>query len=95
MPIWSFAGQWQFPDDPYFVATRVNQTDVAGSGGMVSVQSSQFEASVRYKNQLDKDIDYHLLIQRSTGRFSESYTNGGEKMPFSENQGRCIRLPLK
>jgi hypothetical protein len=57
------------------------------------IDSSQIDASVRFKNRFEKDIDYRLVIQRSTGRFVERYLETPSKVPFSEVTGRCSSIP--
>ena len=66
MPVHTFGGKWVLPFDPTFSADKVNfvATDDHSS---VEVDSSQVSASARYKNRQDKNIDYVLIIQRSTG----------------------------
>jgi hypothetical protein len=101
MPISLFRGRWSFPFDPSFSAQKLNNTDNATPGFFADANktsglladSQQVEAFIRYPNRLDKKMDYRLVIQRSTGRFSESFTEEGKQIPFSENQGRCMRLP--
>jgi len=44
------------------------------------------------QNQLDNEVNYRLVIQRSTGRFSESYQNVSDKVPFSQRNGRCVKV---
>jgi hypothetical protein len=52
----------------------------------VSIDNTQFIATMRYKNASDKDVDYTLMIQRSTGRFSETYTEEPATFPFLERK---------
>jgi len=95
MPIRTIDGVWEFPGlDLTFDAKKVNSKDVDEHSGVL-VSESQIEASVRFQNRLQKNIDYRLVIQRSTGRFTETYTDESGKLPFQEGQGRCARLPLK
>jgi hypothetical protein len=94
LPIFYFRGKWTYPPAPIFTAVAINTlselADTDHSG--VTVESSQIAASFRYKNRTDKDIDYSLVIQRSTGRFSEAFIEQPAKSPFWEINGRCSRL---
>jgi hypothetical protein len=92
MPVHTFRGTWSVPYDPLFTTGTVN-LKAADDHSDVTVDSSQVSAAARYKNQADKNIDYTLLIQRSTGRFTERYTSEGEQTPFLEQQGRCVVPP--
>jgi hypothetical protein len=94
MPLTSFKGTWTrlakiLPS--HFQADSVN---LAGASDQQSVwaDESQFAASVRYENRFGKNIDYRLVIQRSTGRFAETYKEESAQLPFSESQGRCSRI---
>ena len=95
IPIHRFSGEW---NNQFFGLTfaaqsingeKVSDTDSFG----VSIVPSQVDAAFRYKNRLDTNIDYRLVIQRSTGRFSEKYKEESSKLPFSEKFGRCSRMP--
>jgi hypothetical protein len=95
MPVRSIDGEWQSPNySLFFAATKINRAAVDDNTTLF-LDSSQFSVSVRYPNRMDKKVDYRLVIQRSTGRFAESYTMESEKIPFSEAQGRCSRLSVK
>jgi hypothetical protein len=59
-------------------------------GVFVHVDST-IDISKTYKNVRDEDVDYHLSIQRSTGRFVESHTF--KNQPAASTTGRCIALP--
>jgi hypothetical protein len=92
MPIHSFEGDWAFPQESIFTAQKVNRSP-ADDHSVVFIDRTQVSASARYKNQQDKNIDYTLIIQRSTGRFAERYTDEGQQTPFLDQQGRCV-VPL-
>jgi hypothetical protein len=98
-PITMFSGNWTYIGEPFFVATRINVTNIPpegdDSGSGINIDPWQVSAQLRYKSRLDKNIDYRLVIQRSTGRFSESYTEESAKVPFSERTGRCSKIPPK
>jgi hypothetical protein len=94
MPIWRFSGKWTYRFGAVFSATEINdQNEISDAEHYgVTADSSQITASFRYKNRLEKNIDYSLVIQRSTGRFSESYVEPPARFPFSQRNGRCSRL---
>jgi hypothetical protein len=95
IPLSTFSGDWRVLfGSSWFEAQRINNVDISDpkTAGL-SVDPSQVYAAFRYKNRFDKDLDYRLVIQRSTGRFSETYTEESAKVPFSEKNGRCSRLP--
>jgi hypothetical protein len=96
-PIYMFAGSWTYIFEPEFAATSINfQKDMPDTEHYgVLVDSSKFSAAFRYKNKMDKNIDYDVVIQRSTGRFSETYTEEQGKFPFLEHNGYCSRLQVK
>jgi hypothetical protein len=60
----------------------------------VSIDDTQFTLSLKYQNGADKTILYSLTIQRSTGRFTEAYSDKSEGASFLENSGRCTYFDL-
>jgi hypothetical protein len=93
MPIFEFAGRWT-PAGPTLSATRINGEDNPDpTHNGISVDPEQINATWRFKNRFDKDVDYHLVIQRSTGRFTETYTEPPSHVAFAEQHGRCSPLP--
>jgi hypothetical protein len=89
MPINTFGGEWSSPSTPFFLATTIDLRDF-GAGESLSVNPTQMLADVIYSNRQGKKISYRLRIQRSTGRFTEQYTEEGANTPFSEHRGRCL-----
>ncbi len=94
-PSFYFLGIWSEPLAPTFEAMKIDGQEISDPDHFgFAVDPYQFSAARRYKNRAGKDIDYKLVIQRSTGRFSESFTEDSAKFPFLETNGRCSRLPL-
>jgi hypothetical protein len=94
-PVHRFSGEWTYlVGDLLFSAKRMDSKDVSDSDTVgFSIDPQQVSAAVQYTNQLGKPVNYKMVIQRSTGRFSEKYTEESEKVPFSETTGRCSKLP--
>jgi hypothetical protein len=93
-PIRLIQGEWQFGVERTFTASKVNGKQADDHSGVV-VTASRLDASMRYESVLGNRVDYRLVVQRATGRFSETYTADTGTAPFAHNQGRCIRRPLK
>ena len=95
VPIHFFEGEWKMGVGGYwFSATRLDGKTVANTESFgLWIDPLQITASVRYKNEIAMNIDYRLVIQRSTGRFSEKYTDQSAKLPISEMVGRCSKVP--
>ncbi|HKV04375.1 MAG TPA: hypothetical protein VJO53_04620 [Candidatus Acidoferrales bacterium] len=94
LPIFEFSGKWVYRLGPWFKADEINGSEISDRDHYgISANASQFIAGFRYKNRMEKDIDYSLVIQLSTGRFSEKFTEDQAKFPFSETNGHCSRLP--
>ena len=75
MPISIVSGAWtKVAGNFFFVADRVNVT-IADAQNAFAVSSDQVHAQARYKNASGQDVDYQLVIQRSTGRFTEQVPN--------------------
>jgi hypothetical protein len=89
MPIGIFSGSWHNRKYPFSLADKIDFQD-RGEHSSVVVDNVQISATSRYMNQFKTNIDYELVIQRSTGRFRERYTTQGEQSPFNERQGRCV-----
>jgi hypothetical protein len=95
MPMQQFEGKWSLPWSPIFHAQTINNEDV-NDRTQLRVDDLQVQADMRYKNRHNKkSIDYELVIQRSTGRFSERFTEDREREPFSELTGRCVVPSLR
>ena len=93
MPIYKFTGDWT-PFGPRLTATKINGEDIPDpTHNGLWVDAEQINAVWRFKNRFDKDVGYQLSIQRSTGRFTETYTENPSKVPFVEEHGRCSHLP--
>jgi hypothetical protein len=94
IPIHMFSGDWTYMlGELFFSATRIDGKNVSNDDSTgFSIDPQQILVGVRYKNRLDNTIDYRLAIQRSTGRFSERYTEQTAKIPFSDRSGRCVSI---
>jgi hypothetical protein len=90
MPMQQFEGKWTLPWSPVFRAHAINNEEV-NDKTQLRVDDLQVQADMRYKSRRNKkNVEYELLIQRSTGRFSERYTEEREREPFTELTGRCV-----
>jgi hypothetical protein len=94
MPSLFFSGQWQpIPDSEsgFFVSDKINRTkqDENDPNVGVSIDETQVNVGYKYKNRFEKTIQYTLTIQRSTGRFAESFLEEAGKFPFSQGVGYC------
>lgn len=88
-PIREIQGDWQVGAARTFRANKINGRQADTASGVV-VSASRVDASLRYESVLGSRVDYRLVIQRATGRFSETYTAAPETVPFTNTQGRCI-----
>lgn len=93
MPSQYFQGNWvPMSDSGWFTSDTVNgkKPDGDDHSGVV-IDESQISIAYRYKNSIDKDITYSLTVQRSTGRFAESFLEGTKQSPpFLDGTGRCV-----
>lgn len=93
MPSVIFSGTWHtFGESAYFNAEKINFTkiDVSDPDVGLTIDDSQFNLGWKYQNKFDKFVKYSLTIQRSTGRFTESFQEESEKVPFATNAGHCV-----
>lgn len=94
MPTFNFSGQWQslFPESGYFTSDKINgkSQDEKDPNVGVLFYDTQVNIGYKYSNRMEKTITYTLTIQRSTGRFTESFLTGEDKFPFSESTGYCV-----
>jgi hypothetical protein len=90
-PIHNIRGDWTpLLDSIGFKANLVNRKPMAENDDSgVFIDSAQVDAGVKYKSRADKDIEYRLIIQRSTGRFVERYMESPSQVPFATMNGRC------
>lgn len=63
-------------------------------GGAVSIDDSQVAFSKRYQSQTKKIVDYSLIIQRSTRRFTEGFNVENDPKAHLDNTGRCAEINL-
>ncbi len=94
MPTLNFSGQWQslYPESNFFSSDKINGKTLNEKDPNVGVtiEDAQVNIGYKYANRMEKTITYTLTIQRSTGRFSESFLGEGDKFPFSEGTGYCV-----
>jgi hypothetical protein len=91
----NFTGQWHwssFSESGYFTsdAFGLEKQDENDHNVGVSIDDTQVVVEFKYQNPLDKTIHYTLAIQRSTGRFTESFRTESEKIASSERTGYCV-----
>ena len=94
MPSFDFWGSWRpFPDPGNFSADSVNLKEIDRETDTVTgvfINPSQISIQYKYENGMKESIVYTLTIQRSTGRFSESFLEEAKSgVPFLEHTGRC------
>jgi len=94
MPSFSFSGQWLpfYPESGLFTSNKLNGKDLneKDSNVGVTIDDAQVNIGYKYANRMEKTITYTLTIQRSTGRFAESFLTEEGKFPFSEGTGYCV-----
>lgn len=92
MPAFFFEGTWRPYEDGLFSASKFNFEDIKTTDDPHSsmyINRGQLSITYRYQNALDAGVVYSLTIQRSTGRFVESFQKLSEKVPFLQSTGRC------
>lgn len=95
MPHLNFAGKWHPPifdgETGTFVSENINfkKQDEEDKDVGISIDDEQVSVLYKYENKLDDTVRYELTIQRSTGRFSETYQKVKQQIPFLENIGYC------
>jgi hypothetical protein len=95
MPTFNFSRQWKqtpFSESGIFISDELNskKQDENDHDVGVSIDDTQIGVEFKYQNPLDKTMHYTLAIQRSTGRFTESFRPESEKIAFSESTGYCV-----
>ncbi len=93
MPTFDFSGQWKqrISGSAYFIPDKLNDEKQDDKDHVdIYIDESQIIAQFKYQNPLDKTMHYTLTIQRSTGRFTESFRPESEKISFSEKIGYCV-----
>jgi len=93
MPSLSFSGEWLplYPESGFFTSNKINGMDLDEKDPNVgvSIEDAQINIGYKYAYRAEKTITYTLTIQRSTGRFAESFKEEG-KFPFLEGTGYCV-----
>jgi len=93
MPSLYFSGTWiAWLDSGTFSSDRINFKKKNDEDPVViSIDESQFIIDGhKYLNKFGNTIQYNLTIQRSTGRFAETFQEESKQVPFAENTGHCI-----
>jgi hypothetical protein len=93
MPDLFFTGVWRpLLGGSAFTATAISNNAIEdGKPSPITIDESQVTVSnYKYANTSDKTILYNLTIQRSTGRFTESFRMEDEKVSFIDNAGHCL-----
>lgn len=93
MPSLFFSGTWRPYDEGMFSATDLNFEKIKTTDEPLSsvyINYSQLSLTYNYQSSTNTDVIYSLTIQRSTGRFVESFQKKSEQTPFFEGTGRCI-----
>jgi hypothetical protein len=72
---------------------RAPNGDAAFAGMNIRIAGSRFEASQTYKNESNLNILHTLVLQLSTGRFTERYEVQVSGEAVNEYSGRCFVLP--
>ena len=68
-------------------------TDAAFRGDNIRIEGSRLEASQMYKNESKLDIHHTIVLQLSTGRFTEKFEEQPSGETVDEYSGRCLVLP--
>jgi len=89
-----FSGKWHDPLEQMFIATSINFKDdlFYSDHYVLSINKIQINPSYRYKRKTGRTFYYRLIIQRSTGRFSEKFTEDQAACSSLEYDGHCSRL---
>lgn len=77
----------------YFPSTFSGASDAEFNGKKIKVDAEHLTATEQYKAKSEKQVDHVLNLQRSNGRFKETYTetvSGREVLNYS---GRCLIVP--
>jgi hypothetical protein len=67
--------------------------DAVFRGDNIRIEGSRFEASQMYKNEAKLDIHHTIVLQLSTGRFTEKFEEQPSGEAVDEYSGRCFVLP--
>lgn len=72
---------------------NASSSDVAFHADNIRIEGSRFEASQMYNNESRLDIHHTIVLQLSTGRFTEKFEEQPSGETVDEYSGRCIVLP--
>lgn len=96
MPTFNFSGQWKpspfSKTTSYFTSDQFNfqKKEESDHDQGVFIDETQVSVDFKYQNPMEKAVRYTLIVQKSTGRFAESFRIESEKIPFSESTGYCV-----
>jgi hypothetical protein len=72
---------------------NASSKDAVFRGDNIRIEASRFEASQMYKNESKLDIHHTIVLQLSTGRFTEKFEEQPSGEAVDEYSGRCFVLP--
>jgi hypothetical protein len=95
VPSFDFEGTWTYRGEllgSYFKGAIFNKRPINTSQDpVVTIDEYQFKIDdYQYSNSDNKTIHYNLTIQKSTGRFTETFLMEPEKFPSINRTGRCL-----
>jgi hypothetical protein len=70
-----------------------SSSDAVFRGEAIRIEGSRFAASQMYKNESKLDIHHTIVLQLSTGRFTEKFEEQPSGETVDEYSGRCLVLP--
>jgi hypothetical protein len=90
-------GKWTYPLGE--AGANSSNPETTDSGAVfdsenVQIRGSRFEASQVYKNESGVNIHHAVVLQLSTGRFTEKFDMQPSGEAVDEYSGRCFVLPL-
>jgi hypothetical protein len=79
--------------EPATLARLATSNDARFRGKVFQIDGTRLEANEDYKNKNGEEIHHRLMIQRSTGRFSETYAKMPNERTFLTYSGSCLVAP--
>jgi hypothetical protein len=91
-------GYWSYfplaPDtSPSSLAHLATSIDAKFLGKTFQINGERVEVAENYENRKREEIKHTLLVQRSTGRFFESYQREPRRQTFLSYSGSCLVAP--
>jgi len=78
---------------PSSLARLASSSDAKFRGKTFQIDGTRVEAYENYKNKDDKEIKHTLAVQRSTGRFTETYKEEPSGHTVLSYSGNCLVVP--